>query len=76
MKRQARSRVMKENLQGFSRYYEGLDGAAIGFAALYKFDSVEEAKTSYLVDWADETLDINGGKLVEYVWRKYGGDQQ
>ena len=80
VKRQSRRQVMREDLQGFSRYYAGLDGAAIGFATLYKYDDVEEAKTSHLVDWAEEMLErdgekLDGEKLVEYVWRKYGEDQ-
>jgi len=63
-------------LTGFSRYYEGIDGAALGFATLYKYDDVEMAKNSYLVDVAEEMLGVDGEKLVEYVWRKYGGDGQ
>jgi hypothetical protein len=66
--------VMEEDLQGFSRYYEGIDGAVLGFATLYKYDDVELAKDSYLVDEAEEMLDINGEKLVDYVWRNYGDD--
>jgi len=61
--------------QWFSRFYEGIDGAAVGFATLYKYQDVEEAKNSYLVDEAEEMLNIDGEKLVEYVWRKYGDDQ-
>ena len=76
VKEQARSRVVQESLQGFSRYYEGIDGAAIGFATLYKYDNVEMAKDSYLVDEAEEMLGIDGEKLVEYVWRKYGDDMR
>ena len=67
-------KLMQEDLQGFSRYYEGIDGAALGFATLYKYDDVEMAKNSYLVDEAEEMLDVSGEKLVEYVWRKYGDD--
>jgi hypothetical protein len=65
-------RVMRENLTGFSRYYKGLDGAALGFATLYKFDDMEIAKDSYLTDEAEEILEIDGKMLVDYVWRKYG----
>lgn len=72
---EALQKVMQENLNGFSRYYEGIDGAALGFATLYKYDDVEDAKNSYLVDKAEEMLGIDGEKLVEYVWRKYGDDQ-
>jgi len=67
---------MQESLQGFSRYYEGIDGAALGFATLCKYDDVEMATDSYLVDEAEEMLDVDGEKLVEYVWREYGGDVQ
>ena len=75
IKRWAVEKVMQENLNGFSRYYEGIDGAAVGFATLYKYDNVEKAKDSYLVDEAEKMLGIDGEKLVEYVWRKYGEDQ-
>lgn len=69
-------KVMRENLTGFSRYYEGVQGAALGFATLCKYDDVEMAKDSYLVEEAEEMLDVNGERLVEYVWRKYGDDVQ
>lgn len=69
-------RVMSENLTGFSRYYEGVDGAAIGFATLYKYDDVAMAKESYLIDEADNLLGIDGEQLIEYVWQKYGGPVQ
>ena len=75
VKRQARSRVMRENLQGFSRHYAGLDGATLGFATLYKYDDVEEALDSHFVDVAEEMFGIDGENLVEYVWRKYGDNQ-
>jgi hypothetical protein len=63
---------MRENLQGFSRYYEGIDGAVLGFASLYKYDDMEMAKNSYLVEEADEKLNVDGEQLVEYVWENYG----
>jgi hypothetical protein len=71
----ALQKVMGENLQGFSRYYEGGDGAALGFAALYKYDDREISKNSYLVDFAEKELGIDGEMLMDYVWRKYGGDE-
>lgn len=67
---------LEESLQGFSRYYEGIDGAALGFATFCKYDDVEMATGSYLVDEAEEMLDVDGEKLVKYVWREYGGDVQ
>jgi len=51
-----------------------IDGAALGFATLYKYDDVETAKNSYLVDKAEEMFGIAGEKLVEYVWREYEDD--
>jgi hypothetical protein len=66
--------VMQEDLQGFSRYYEGIDGAALGFATLYECDDEEMAKDSYLVDEAEEMLGVDGEMLVEYVWDNYGDD--
>jgi len=75
-KKWAAQKAMQENLQGFSRHYEGIDGAVLGFATLCKYDDVEMAKNSYLVDEAEEMLGVDGEKLVDYVWRKYGGDVQ
>ena len=72
VKEWAVNRIMEEDLQGFSRYYEGIDGAVLGFATLYKYDDVEMAKNSYLVNEAEEMLGVDGEKLVEYVWQKYG----
>lgn len=69
-------RTVRENLNGFSRYYEGADGAAIGFATLYMYDSRQAALDSYLVDEAERMLDVDGKKLVAYVWREYGGGTQ
>jgi len=73
-KKWAVQKAMQEDLQGFSRYYEGLDGAVLGFATLYKYDDVAMAKDSYLVDEAEEMLGVDGEKLVEYIWRKHGDD--
>jgi hypothetical protein len=73
-KKWAVQKAMQENLQGFSRYYEGIDGAVLVFSTLYKCDDVEEARNSYLVDEAETMLGVDGEKLVEYVWRKYGDD--
>jgi hypothetical protein len=64
-KRWAVEKAMQEPLQGFSRHYEGIDGAVIGFATLYKYDTVEMGKKSYLVDEAEEMLDIDGEQLVD-----------
>ncbi|ELZ30578.1 hypothetical protein C475_00510 [Halosimplex carlsbadense 2-9-1] len=74
VKEWAVQKVMAEDLQGFSRYYEGIDGASIGFATLYKYDDVEMANDSYLVEEAEKMLGIDGEKLMDYVWRKYGSD--
>ena len=67
--------ISTHDLQGFSRYYEGVDGAAIGFATLAKYDDVDMAKESYLASEVETYLGIDGEKLIEYVWRKYGGNQ-
>jgi len=64
------------NLTGFSRYYQGIDGAIVGFAALYQYDTMQEAMDSYLIDRAEEMFDFGVEALIEYVWRKYGGDAQ
>lgn len=74
IKESAVQKLMSENLQGFSRHYEGIDGAAIGLATLYKYDNKAAAKDSYLVDEAEQMLGVDGKMLVDYVWRKYGGD--
>lgn len=65
-------KVMTENINGFNRYYKGVIGAALGFAALYRYDTVTEASKSYLAEVAEETFDIDAERLFEYVWSKYG----
>jgi len=74
--RRVAKRVVGENLNGFSRHYEGAIGAALGFAMLELHDDVAEAKKSRLATVASEKYDLNGEKLAEYVFRKYGGDAQ
>lgn len=72
---EALRRVMAENLNGFSRHYDGVWGAALGFAALSRFSNRENAKSSHIVDMADEVIGINGEALIDYVWRTYEGGQ-
>ena len=74
--RQIARRVVRQNLNGFSRHYEGAIGAALGFAMLELHDDVTEAKESRLSKVASEKYDLDGEKLAEYVFRKYGGDEQ
>lgn len=66
-------KVMTENINGFNRYYKGVIGAALGFAALYHYKTVAEATDSYLADVAEENFNVDAEGLFEYVWRKYGG---
>ena len=56
--------ISMHDLQGFSRYYEGVDGAAIGFATLAKYDDVDMAKESYLATEAETYLGVDGEKLI------------
>lgn len=67
-------KVMTENINGFNRYYKGVIGAALGFAGLYRYETVAEATDSYLGDIAEESFNVDAEGLFEYVWRKYGGD--
>lgn len=71
---QVLQRVVSENLNGFSRYYNGVDGAALGFACHYQYDSLESAKESHIAEAAAEKFNLNAEKLLEYIWRKYGGE--
>ena len=72
----ARQRVMNECVNGFNRHYSGFDGACVGFALLYENETVEEAKNSHLLEKAGEMIDADCERLAEYVFRKYGGDEQ
>jgi len=74
--RRVAKRVVRENLNGFSRHYDGTIGAAFGFAMLELCDDVAEAKDSYLAEVASEQYELDSEKLAEYVFRKYGGDEQ
>ena len=73
--RRVAKRVVRENLNGFSRYYRGAIGAALGFAMLELHDDVTEAKESRIATVASEKYDLDGEKLAEYVFRKYGGEE-
>lgn len=64
--------VMRENLNGFNRHYQGIDGAALGFAALHLHESLDEAKDSHLSEVTETKFGINSAGLFEYVWGKYG----
>lgn len=72
VRRKIRDLVTRENLNGFSRYYEGVDGAALGLATIEMHSTREEAKQSHLREYAEEEFDFNWEKLVEYVWRSRG----
>ena len=74
--RQVAKRVVRENLNGFSRHYRGAIGAALGFAMLELHDDVTEAKESRIAAVASEEYDLDGEKLAEYVFRKYGSDER
>lgn len=66
------AKVMTESLVGFNRYYQGIDGATLGFAALYQYEDIEEAKGSYIKTVAENLLECDTDALIEYVWKKYG----
>ena len=72
------SRVIHEDLTCFSRHYAGADGACIGFALLELYDDPDEARESFFAHQAADVIpgfdtdDVDG--LVDYVFRKYGGD--
>jgi hypothetical protein len=74
----AAKQTVNRNLNGFSRHYQGVDGACIGFALLLLYDAPADAKESYIVDFASSEIpdldeeDLKG--LVDYVFRKYGGE--
>lgn len=67
--------TLSERLHGFSRHYNGADGACIGFALIEMFDSPKAAKGSWVAKNAAD--DVPGfdpetvNKLIEYVFRKY-----
>lgn len=73
----ATSRVIYEDITGFSRHYAGADGACIGFALLELYDDPNEARESFFAHRASDVIpgldteDVDG--LVDYVFRKYGG---
>lgn len=74
----ATSRVLHEDLTGFSRHYAGADGACIGFALLELYDTPDEAQESFYANRASNVIpdldaeDMDG--LIDYVFRKYRGD--
>lgn len=70
-KRWALKKVMDEDLRGFSRYYEGSDGAVIDFALLSQYDTLEAARKSAVRNFAEDILSCDVDKLITYVFRKW-----
>lgn len=75
-RKRALSDTLGRNLNGFSRYYEGADGACVGFALLACHQKPEKAKLSTIAELASEVVpglsqdDVMS--LIDYVFRKYG----
>lgn len=67
----ALKKVMTEDLRGFSRYYDGAEGAAIGFALLRQYDTPETARESRVAISARSILSCDVNKLISYVFRKW-----
>jgi hypothetical protein len=67
------SRVLNTNLQGFSRHYQGLDGATVGFSFQERFPTVDEALDSQFTVDAASLLhnDTDVIKLLKYVYDNY-----
>lgn len=72
------AQVSRRNLNNFSRYYAGADGACIGFALLALCNNPDEAKRLWVADKAPEVVpgfdDDTVSSLIDYVFRKYGRD--
>lgn len=75
----ALEQVFNRNLNSFSRHYAGADGACVGFALLAFCESPTDAKETWIADAAHEVVPGLGedeiASLIEFVFRKYGGDQ-
>lgn len=73
----ATTRVVQNELRGFSRHYAGADGACVGFALLELYDGADEARQSLHAEQAADVVpelssdDI--GRLIDYVFREYAG---
>lgn len=70
--------VLRQNLNGFSRYYAGADGACVGFALLAFCDTPGDAKDTWIAERAQKVVpgldkeDVQS--LIDYVFRKHDGD--
>jgi len=75
----ALEQVLNRNLNSFSRHYAGADGACVGFALLVFCESPTDAKETWIADAAPKAVpgldEDEIESLVEFVFRKYGGDQ-
>ncbi len=58
-------RVFEADMRRFSRHYDGIDGAIIGFAFAAQFDTVEEARDTELFDVVDERFSFNTERLLQ-----------
>lgn len=75
----ALEQILNRNLNSFSRHYAGADGACVGFVLLALCENPTDAKETWIADAAHDAvpgLDENKiESLIEFVFRKYGGDQ-
>lgn len=68
-------RTVSTNIQGFSRYYSGSDGACVGFALVSMFDSTKDAKSSWIAYKAAEVVpgfdQDTIENLIDYTFDNY-----
>lgn len=78
IRRAALRKTVSNELQGFSRYYSGADGACVGFALMFMFDNKEEAKSSWVADRAADSVpkfdQSTVENLIDYVFENYDED--
>ena len=75
----ALKQILNRNLNSFSRHYAGADGACVGFALLALCENQTDAKETWIADAAHDVVpgldEDDIVSLIEFVFRKYGGDR-
>lgn len=72
VRRAALQRVRGQDLRGYSRYYQGSDGACVAFALILSFDTAREAKESEIASRAASVVpgfeESTVQKMIDYAF--------
>ena len=75
VRRSALRQIQRRDLRGYSRYYNGADGACVAFALVLLFDTPTEAEESKVASQAANVVpnfdESTVKKMIEYTFKKW-----